>query len=96
MWQNKFVFQTVGNGDYLSIDISDENYGKIVYVSINDREGHGHIMANSFSELLKSWMDLGCPGAEGSQWIPFTKDKVNGIDSKCENAIKWKKLIGIE
>ena len=96
VWHNKFVFQEVGNGDYLSIDISDENYGKIVYLSHDDGEGHGLIMANSFSELLDDWLDLGCPGGEDWQWLPFTKDKISGIDSNCKNAENWKKLIGID
>ena len=96
VWHKKFVFQEVGNGDYLSIDISDENYGRIIYLSHDDGEGHGFIMANSFTELLKDWLNLGCPGGEDWQWIPFTKDKFSGIDSESENAIQWKKLIGIE
>jgi len=96
VWYKKIVFQEVGNGDYLSIDISHEHYGKIVYLSHDDGEGHGFIMANSFSELLKDWLILGCPGGEDWQWLPFTNGKFNGIDAECENAIQWKKIIGIE
>lgn len=96
VWHNKFAFQEVGNGDYLSIDISDENYGKIVYLSHDDGDGHGFIMSNSFGQLLTDWVDIGCPGGEDWQWLPFTTNQFSGIDSECENAIKWKKLIGLE
>ncbi|MCB0540373.1 MAG: SMI1/KNR4 family protein [Bacteroidetes bacterium] len=96
VWHNKFVFQEVGNGDYLSIDISEENYGKIIYLSHDDGEGHGFIMSNSFTELIDNWGNLGFPGGEDWQWLPFTKNKNSGINPKCKNANTWKKIIGVE
>ena len=95
IWHNKFVFQEVGNGDYLGIDLNKDDYGKIVYLSHDDGEGHGYKMANSFSELLKNWVKIGCVGAEDWQWLPFTKDKESGILADCENARQWRKLIGL-
>ena len=69
VWHNKFVFQEVGNGDYLSIDLSPGHYGKIIYLSHDDGEGHGYVMANSFSELLKNWTQIGCVGGECRQLL---------------------------
>lgn len=46
VWHHKFVFQEVGNGDYLSIDLNPDSYGKIIYLSHDDGEGHGYVMAN--------------------------------------------------
>lgn len=95
VWHDKFVFQDVGNGDYLSIDLLPENYGKIVYLSHDDGEGHGYIMADSFSELLTNWTELGCVGGEDWQWLPFVNNKLSGINPTCENAEKWKNLLNL-
>lgn len=96
VWHNKFVFQEVGNGDYLGIELEKVNYGKIIYLSHDDGEGHGYTMANSFNELLENWIEIGCVGAEDWQWIPFTSDKESGIDSNSVHANTWKRLIGLE
>ncbi|MEX6690165.1 SMI1/KNR4 family protein [Danxiaibacter flavus] len=95
VWHNKFVFQEVGNGDYISIDLAPGNYGKIVYLSHDDGEGHGFIMANSFYDLLRNWTKLGCVGGEDWQWLPFCKNNTSGIDPDCDNAQLWCKTIGL-
>lgn len=96
VWHQKFVFQEVGNGDYLSIDLAPDTYGKIIYLSHDDGEGHGYVMAQSFSELLVSWTTLGCVGAEDWQWLPFYVNATDGIDPNCPNALLWKQTIGIK
>jgi cell wall assembly regulator SMI1 len=93
IWHNKFVFQEVGNGDYISVDLSPETYGKVIYLSHDDGEGHGYIMANSFSELLNNWTQLGCVGGEDWQWLPFCEDTKSGIDPTCANALLWRQTI---
>jgi hypothetical protein len=64
VWYNKFVFQEVGNGDFIAIDLLPESYGKVVYLSHDDGEGHGCVMADSFKALLTDWVELGCVGGE--------------------------------
>lgn len=95
VWHNKFAFQEVGNGDYISIDLSSDTYGKIVYLSHDDGEGHGFVMANSFSELLNNWTQLGCVGGEDWQWLPFCESKISGINPHCDNAKTWRQIIGL-
>lgn len=95
VWHNKFVFQEVGNGDYISIDLLPDTYGKIIYLSHDNGEGHGYVMAHSFSELLNNWTRLGCVGGEDWQWMPFCKDKTSGIDPNCSNALLWRQTIGL-
>lgn len=95
VWHNKFVFQEVGNGDFISIDLSPVNYGKIIYLSHDDGEGHGYIMANSFYDLLRNWTKLGCVGAEDWQWLPFCNNNTTCIDPDCDNAQLWYKTIGL-
>ena len=96
VWHDKLVFQEVGNGDYLSIDLTDLNFGKIIYLSHDDGEGHGFIMANSFTELLNNWTKLGCVGGEDWQWLPFCENKISGINPNCENAKLWYETIGLK
>jgi cell wall assembly regulator SMI1 len=95
VWHNKFVFQDVGNGDFLSIDLTSDNYGKVIYLSHDDGEGHGFIMANSFSEFLSNWVQLGCVGAEDWQWLTFCENKNSGVNPNCDNAKLWYNVIGI-
>lgn len=95
VWHHKFVFQEVGNGDYISIGLSKETYGKIIYLSHDDGEGHGYVMADSFTELLNNWTQLGCVGGEDWQWLPFCKGKRSGIDPNSSNALLWRQTIGL-
>lgn len=94
VWHDKFVFQEVGNGDYLSIDLTPASYGKIVYLSHDDGDGHGYIMADSFTDLLQRWVPLGCVGGEDWQWLPFCASKTSGINPNGDNAKLWLKTIG--
>jgi cell wall assembly regulator SMI1 len=89
VWHDKFPFQEVGNGDVLSIDRD----GQVVYLSHDDGEGHGYVMAESFDDLLSRWVPLGCVGGEDWQWMPFTNGMTTMIDPQCEAALTWKSLI---
>lgn len=95
VWHDKFVFQEVGNGDFISIDLSSKAYGKVVYISHDDGDGHGYVMANSFSELLSKWTQLGCVGGEDWQWLPFCENKTSIINPSCPMAKLWLQTIGI-
>ncbi|WP_022824918.1 SMI1/KNR4 family protein [Hymenobacter norwichensis] len=95
VWYNKLIFQEVGNGDFIAIDLLPDSYGKIIYLSHDDGEGHGYVIANSFSELLHKWVELGCTGGEDWQWLPFCEDKFTGINPNSKNALVWKQAIGL-
>ena len=92
VWHNKLAFYEVGNGDYIAIELEKENYGKIVYLSHDGGDGHGHYLANNFKELLNNWSKVGCVGGEDWQWeVFYTEGK--GIDSECENAKLWREYV---
>ena len=95
VWHNKLAFHEVGNGDYLAIDLEPASRGQVVYLSHDDGQGHGHVLAASFGELLECWVPLGCPGAEDWQWIPFTDGLSGPIDSAGTNANRWRELLQI-
>jgi len=92
VWHNKLGFHDVPNGDYLAFD-SD---GRIVYLSHDDGQGHGYIMASSFPDLLSRWVLLGCPGPEDWRWLPFVSGADSGVLAESENAKHWLRVIGRE
>jgi len=94
VWHNKMSFFRVGNGDYITIELEPENYGKVVYLSHDGSENHGLYIADNFKEFLMNYAAVGCTGGEDWQWEPFyTKGK--GIDPTSENAQVWYKVLGI-
>ncbi len=93
VWFDKFLLQVVGNGDYISIDLTNANFGKIVYISHECDDENGFVMANTFSDLLTNWTKLGCVGGEAWQWLPFY-DKGIGINPNSANAKLWLETIG--
>ncbi|CAN7448772.1 SMI1/KNR4 family protein [Rhizobacter sp. LjRoot28] len=96
VWHNKLAFHEVGNGDYLAIDLDAALQGRVVYLSHDDGQGHGHVLAASFAELLEAWVPLGCPGAEDWQWMPFTDNFTGPIDPACANARQWRELLRLD
>jgi hypothetical protein len=89
VWHHKLAFHEVPNGDYLAFD-SD---GRVVYLSHDDGEGHGYIIASSFPDLLVRWIPLGCPGGDW-QWMPFVSSRHSGINPDSQNAKQWLQMIG--
>lgn len=91
VWHNKLGFHDVPNGDYLAFDAE----GRVIYLSHDDGEGHGYVMASSFPDLLSRWVPLGCPGPEDWQWVPFVSDASSGIFPESENAKTWLAVVGV-
>lgn len=91
VWHNKLGFQDVPNGDYLGFDFE----GRVIYLSHDDGQGHGYVMALSFPDLLTRWVPLGCPGPEDWQWLPFVSSATSGILPNSENARNWLRVIGV-
>lgn len=72
IWHNKLAFHEIGNGDLMAFDLADDTYGQVVYLSHDDGEGHGYVLAHDFRDLLARWLPLACTGGEDWQWLPFT------------------------
>lgn len=96
VWWDKLAFYEVGNGDMLVIDLRPATYEQIVYLSHDDGEGHGYVLAENFESLLHRWVPLACSGGEDWQWLPFTKNKGGPLDPDCENAQTWRSLLGLQ
>jgi hypothetical protein len=93
VWHNKLAFHGVDNGDMLALDLS-KNPSPVVYLSHDDEEMHGYILGMDFEDFIDKWSQLGCPGTEDWQMIPFIHDSVSGLDPDCQNANAWRKLFG--
>jgi len=96
VWQHKLAFQDVGNGDYLAVDLAPDTVGRVIYLSHDDGEGHGRVMADSLQDLLDRWVPLACTGAEDWQWLPFSSPTDGRIDPTSGNGKAWRELLRID
>lgn len=96
VWHNKLAFSEVGNGDYLAFDMSNMEDAPIVYLSHDNGEGHGYILANNFIEFLNNWSRIGFVGCEDWQWLPFTTSPGSGIVADGEEAGLFRTWLGLD
>ena len=94
VWHDKLGFFEVGNGDFWSFDMTDGE-GRIVYLSHDDGEGHGHVLANDFDDLLLRCVPVACAGGEDWQWIPFTNSLQTMIDPNGAVGQQWREVLGL-
>lgn len=89
VWHDKLVFQSVGNGDCLALDIAAGAKQEVVYLSHDDGEGHGLRLGANFQDFLLRWSGLGFAGAEDWQLMPFMP-RGGYLDPDCDTAQKFK------
>ncbi len=70
--------------------------GQIVYLSHDEGDGHGWVLADDIGDLIKRWLPLGFPGGDDFQLEPFTSDWTTMIDPASDTAQMWIALLGIE
>lgn len=95
IWLNKLGFAYVPNGDCIAVDLTPQRAGDVVYLSHDDGEGHGFVLAHSLDDLLDRWVPLACPGPEDWQWLPFVPYDFGPIDPASENGLAWRQLLGL-
>lgn len=95
VWHEKLAFQDVGNGDMIAIDLRFDHIGEVVYLSHDDGEGHGMVLAPSVCELIERWVPLACTGGEDGQWLPFF-EKGRGLSADGANAHAWRSLLKLD
>lgn len=96
VWHNKLGIMTVANGDVIALDIGiNAENPPVIYLSHDDGDGHGAILGKTFNHFLEALLQVGCCGNEDWQMLPFCKDSQSGIDPSCNNAIKYRQIIGI-
>lgn len=95
VWHNKMAFAEVGNGDMIGIELGLGNNQPVVYLSHDDGEGHGYWLGADFCDFIDRHTQLGCPGFEDWQWLPFTNSATSFLDPCGANALAWKKWFGL-
>ena len=96
VWHNKLGLMEVGNGDFIAFDLKEyPKKAPIVYLSHDDGEGHGYVLGDDFIDFMGRWTNIGCPGLEDWQMLPFIDSTTSGINPYGKNAIAWRALLGL-
>lgn len=97
VWHNKLGLMEVGNGDFIAFDLKEyPQKAPIVYISHDDGEGHGYVLGENFIDFMDRWTNIGCPGLEDWQMLPFIDSATSGINPCGKNAVAWRELIGLK
>lgn len=96
VWHNKLAFCDAENGDYLAFDMTKGDDAPIVYLSHDDGEGHGYVVANNFIELLENWSKVGFVGNIDHDWISFTTSSKSGILGDGEVAKRFRAWVKLD
>jgi len=93
VWHNTLLVISVGNGDYIGIDMQSDD-GFVTYVSHEGYEAlHGKVLANNFLDFMSRWSLLGCVGPEDWQLEVFVDG--NGLNPFGEKGRVWRKWLGL-
>ncbi|NGZ75726.1 SMI1/KNR4 family protein [Saccharibacillus alkalitolerans] len=95
VWQNKLAFMEVGNGDYLALDLGEDD-GPVVYLSHADGKGHGFVLGRNFIDFLERGSRIGFVGPEDFQWVIFADSGHGGLNAEGHEAAGFRKLMGFE
>jgi hypothetical protein len=95
VWHNKMAVAEVGNGDMIAIELGHSERQPVVYLSHDDGEGHGFWLGADFCDFIERHTQLGCPGLEDWQWLPFTSSATSYLDPFGRNAIAWQEWFGL-
>jgi len=97
VWYHKLGFMHVPNGDIIAFDVKKSELNPpVVYLSHDDGEGHGYTLGKDFNTYFEQLLLVGACGNEDWQMLPFCLDAQSGIVSDCENAKKYRSLIGLQ
>lgn len=92
-WYDTLAFFQIANGDYLVLDLNDEDV-PVRYISHELDAMHGWMLANSFIEFLDRWTKIACVGPEDWVLKAFIDSSDKGINPNCENSKEFRNLIG--
>jgi hypothetical protein len=95
LWRNTLVFQEVQNGDRLVVDLKTPDCAPVIYLSPFRGPGSGYTLGEDFADFIDGWTQLGCPGPEIWQMLPFISSPSSGVEPYGKNAQLWRDWLGV-
>lgn len=95
VWHEKLAFLDIVNGDMLGLDLHPDRHGSVVYMSQDDGLAHGYRLGADFADFIDRWSELGCPGAEEVQLLPFLEKRDGLLQHDSELAAAWRDARGM-
>jgi hypothetical protein len=95
-WQQKLPFAFILNGDYLALDLSQQDLEPpVVYIS-HEGEEDGGVIAPSFDAFLQTWEQLCYVGPEAWLLGEFRDPASRLLDPRSDKAKKLRQLLRAE
>ena len=95
IWHGKLAFFSITNGDMLAIDEARDGH-PVIYLSHDGGDGHGQMLGKNFADFVTRYSQLGCPGAEDWQWLPFhAREEGALLEPDSPTAKSWRKWFGL-
>jgi hypothetical protein len=90
-WLGSLPLMRLDNDDYLALALGEGSLSEVRYLS---HEAPGDVLADSLSQFLEAWEQLGYLGPEIWMLEPFQKPETGRLDAGCRRAIALKNLFG--
>jgi hypothetical protein len=91
LWRRSFPFASIGNGDYLALDVAIQDVAPVVYLG-HDGSGQSCRLAGSFQQFLLDWEQI-CY-LESWFWYTFA-DPSSGQVIESEQLTKLRHLFSV-
>jgi hypothetical protein len=94
VWQSKTAFMHAMNGDLYAFDIAKGSRDcPVIYLDHEHGSDHGIRLGLNFVDFITRWSNLGCPGEEIWQMMPFYDREQNLLMASGEVVENWKSWI---
>ncbi len=94
VWHDKFAFLTVRNGDCIAL-VEDGDNSPVYYLSHDDGEGHGVLLAPSVFSFFDQLSQLAFAGPEDWLLLPFVESTL-GLNAQSQTARDWREALHLK
>lgn len=94
VWQNKFPFQSIGNGEYIAINTAPGEDPYVVYLLREWDDGRSYLLGPSFLEFMDRWTQIGCPTDD--IWARFIDPPEAGLNLAHPHVCQWREWFGMQ
>ena len=93
IWQHKFPFQSIANGDFLAINTAPGERQYVVYLSHEVAGSHGYRLGSDFLDFMERLTSIGCPSDD--IWPKLIRSREQYIDLDHPNVRAWCEWLGL-